>query len=114
MFIMKKELFHCYAEWLFSILYEVEKHLRLSPYHYAQRVFGFMGEILLPLFCYHNHLRIYQRRILGIGCGYNPNKLKRTVCGFFDRARFKMNTCRITELYSERYPEILCSEGIVI
>lgn len=69
MFIMKKELFHCYAEWLFSILYEVEKHLRLSPYHYAQRVFGFMGEILLPLFCYHNHLRIYQRRILGIGCG---------------------------------------------
>ena len=114
MFIMKKELFHCYAEWLFSILYEVEKHLRLSPYHYAQRVFGFMGEILLPLFCYHNHLRIYQRRILGIGCGYNPNKLKRTVCAFFDRARFKMNTCRITELYSERYPEILCSEGIVI
>lgn len=46
MFIMKKELFHCYAEWLFSILYEVEKHLRLSPYHYAQRVLDLWGNII--------------------------------------------------------------------
>ena len=49
MFIMKKELFHCYAEWLFSILYEVEKHLRLSPYHYAQRVFWIYGGNIIAL-----------------------------------------------------------------
>ena len=51
---------------LFSILFEVEKHLKLSPYNYYQRVFGFMGELLLPLFCYHNKLRIARRRILFI------------------------------------------------
>ena len=113
MFIMKKELFHCYAEWLFSILYEVEKHLRLSPYHYAQRVFDYGVKYYCPCSAI---ITISDLSAADIGdrCGYNPNKLKRTVCGFFDRARFKMNTCRITELYSERYPEILCSEGIVI
>ena len=66
MFVMKRDIFEHYCEFLFSILFEVEKHLKLSPYNYYHRVCGFMGELLLPLFCYHNKLRIARRRILFI------------------------------------------------
>ncbi len=57
MFIMKREVFERYCEFLFKILFEVEKHIKLSPYAYYRRVYGFMGEMLLPLFCYHNKLK---------------------------------------------------------
>ena len=57
MFLMKKEYFDRYCEFLFNILFEVEKYVKLSPYAYYRRVFGFMGEMLLPLFCYHNKLK---------------------------------------------------------
>lgn len=81
MFIMKRNCFIVMPNGCFHIVRggETPSFVSLSL---RAACFGFMGEILLPLFCYHNHLRIYQRRILGIGCGYNPNKLKRTVCGF--------------------------------
>lgn len=58
MFFCNKTIFDKYCKWLFSILFEVEKYTRISPYCYQKRVFGFMGEILLPLFCFHNNLKI--------------------------------------------------------
>ena len=66
MFLMKKEYFDRYCEFLFNILFEVEKYVKLSPYAYYRRVFGFMGEMLLPLFCYHNKLKTQRRYIVYI------------------------------------------------
>ena len=49
MFIMKKELFHCYAEWLFFHIVRGGETPRLSPYHYAQRVFWIYGGNIIAL-----------------------------------------------------------------
>lgn len=56
MFVCKKALFDKYAEWLFDILFECEKHMRLSPYTRAKRNLAYMGEYLLTVYIMHNHL----------------------------------------------------------
>lgn len=50
MFIMRYDLFTEYMTWLFDILFEVEKRVKINPYPYQSRVFAFMGERLLNLF----------------------------------------------------------------
>jgi len=51
MFIMKKELFHDYCDWLFSILFELEDQLDISSYNaYNKRIFGFISERLLDVY----------------------------------------------------------------
>lgn len=64
MMFCRKELFDKYAEWLFTILSEVEKNVRVSDYSYQSRIYGFMGEILTPLFFLHNCKRIKYQPIL--------------------------------------------------
>lgn len=50
MFICKKEIFDKYMEWLFDILFEVEKRIKISDDFYQKRVFGFMSERMLHLY----------------------------------------------------------------
>lgn len=48
MFIMKRDKFNAYCEWLFDILFELEKRLDISTYNANDsRVFGFVSERLL-------------------------------------------------------------------
>lgn len=57
MFIMKKELADQYCEWLFSILFELEKRLDISDYSQNdQRVFGFVSERLLDVWLETNKI----------------------------------------------------------
>ena len=50
MFIMKEDIFDEYCEWLFDILFELEKRLDISGYNkYDSRVFGFVSERLLDV-----------------------------------------------------------------
>ena len=58
MFICKRELFNQYAKWIFDILFECEKYIRLSEYSRARRVFGYIAELLMPVFFLHNNKRI--------------------------------------------------------
>lgn len=58
MFICKKELHSRYAEWMFPILFECEKYIKPSPYSNANRVIGYIAEMITQLFFIHNHLKI--------------------------------------------------------
>ena len=52
MFIMKKELFQQYSEWLFTILEEHEKRRDYKNYSVAgYRVSGYLGERLFGIYC---------------------------------------------------------------
>lgn len=64
MMFCKKELFDKYAEWMFTILAEVEKYGKRCDYSYQKRIYGFMGEILTPLFFLHNCKKIKYKPIL--------------------------------------------------
>ena len=50
MFVMKRPFFDSYCEWLFDVLFELERRLDVSSYSpYDARVFGFVGERLLDV-----------------------------------------------------------------
>jgi hypothetical protein len=59
MFIMSKENFNKYCEWLFNILFELEKKIDISNYdEYQKRVFGFLSERLFNVWLLNNPQRI--------------------------------------------------------
>lgn len=56
MFIMKREYVDQYCEWLFDVLFELEKRLDISEYSQNDaRVFGFVSERLLDVWLNTNH-----------------------------------------------------------
>ena len=58
MFIMKKTLVDQYCEWLFDILFELEKRLDISDYSANdKRVFGFVAERLLDVWIETNKVK---------------------------------------------------------
>ncbi len=61
MMIGKKDLVDAYAEWLFSVLFEVEKRLDISSYDtYNQRVYGLLSERLLTVWVKQNGWKAFE------------------------------------------------------
>lgn len=56
--------FQAYAQWLFDILFEVEKRINVESYDlYHQRVFGFLSEQMIKIWIEKNNLRVYEGTI---------------------------------------------------
>mgnify|MGYP004624804137 CR=1 FL=1 len=57
MFVMKKKFANQYCEWLFKILYELEKQIDITQYDSFQaRLFGRVSELLLDVWIEHNKI----------------------------------------------------------
>lgn len=64
MFISKKEILDGYCEWLFDILFQLEKFVDLNKYDdYNKRMFGFLAERLINIWVHHNHLKVKEMPI---------------------------------------------------
>ena len=59
MFVMHREQFDKYCEWLFKILFTMEKKLDMTEYTVQEkRVYGYLGEILLNVWVEKNNLTV--------------------------------------------------------
>ncbi len=58
MFITTKKHFNNYSHWLFSILFEVEKRVKLSGYEDQARLFGYLSERLINVYVQKNDLKV--------------------------------------------------------
>lgn len=59
MFIGRKQLLDNYFEWLFSLLFSLEKEIDLSIYdNYNRRMYGFLAERLINVWVHHNKLKV--------------------------------------------------------
>ncbi len=68
MLIAISEVYDAYSEWLFNILFELERRTDITSYNdYQKRIFGFMSERLLNVYFRHNSFKIFQ-------CGVVPTE----------------------------------------
>ena len=58
MFITHWKYFDAYSEWLFDILFEVERRVPPIDDPIQSRIYGYMSERLIIVFCEHHHLNI--------------------------------------------------------
>jgi Domain of unknown function (DUF4422) len=58
MMVSSWPVWEAYREWLFSILFEVERRIIIPEDPYQARVFSFLSERLLHLYVHHNRLSI--------------------------------------------------------
>lgn len=64
MFVMKTELFSAYCEWIFDILFKLEKQIDISNYdNYQKRVFGFLSERLFNVWLIKNNINIIEMEV---------------------------------------------------
>ena len=65
MFIAKKEIINPLLEWMFDILFKLEKEIDLNCYQGAEkRVFGYISELLFDVYCTKNNLKIKNQKYL--------------------------------------------------
>jgi len=65
MFIMKKEFLDQYCEWLFAILFELEKRIDYQKYDaFHARFFGRISELLLDVYIRQNNLSYKEIRVM--------------------------------------------------
>ena len=57
MFITKWKHFDAYSEWLFDILFEVERRVPPIDDPIQSRIYGYMSERLINVFCEYHHLK---------------------------------------------------------
>jgi len=78
MLIMKRPLLDRYCEWLFDILFELEKRLDTSSYSpNDRRVFGFVGERLLDVWIRANDIPYVELPVLHTEPQHWPTKIIR-------------------------------------
>ena len=76
MIVAKKKLFDKYCEWMFSILFEMEKYIDPEKYNnYNKRCFGLISERLETVWIRHNRLNVYE---MGLGCTEEKNETRET------------------------------------
>lgn len=82
--VMPKGLFDEYAQWLFSIFFQVQKRIDVESYDdYHKRVFGFISEILLLVWVTQKNLRPYECKV-GMLCEkIETMEMKRQLAVFF-------------------------------
>ncbi len=67
MLICKKELFDSYCQWLFDILFEVERRVDIRKYDaYNQRIFGFLSERLFNVWLEYKQLNVKKCEVYNI------------------------------------------------
>ena len=85
MFVMKKELYHAYCEWLFPILSQVETRIDTSEMTpYEARFMGRISELLLDVWLEYNQLKYKELPWVQLGKENWPKKIR-----YFLAAKFK-------------------------
>lgn len=63
-FVMRRDLYDAYCQWMFSVLFELEKRLDISTYDVFQaRVFGFVSELLLDVWLEKNKISYKEQNV---------------------------------------------------
>ncbi len=85
MLVTSKTLFDEYAQWLFTIFFEVQKRIDLDTDEddYHKRVFGFISEFLLLVWVCVKGLKVLECKVGMVGEKAETRETKERLAGFF-------------------------------
>lgn len=64
MMIVSKSIFNQYCEWVFRVLFEMEKRVDIKDYDFQQgRIFGYISERLLRIWLMKQSFSIYEQKV---------------------------------------------------
>lgn len=95
MFVTKRVLFEEYSEWLFNILFEVQKRVKISPYPSQARVFGYMSERLLNVWVKHQNLKVKYEPVIKVCDDGNRPVLRQRLSDLKNDLIFKISDLSI-------------------
>lgn len=91
MMVSSKIIFDNYCDWLFDILFKLEKITDLTGYsRQEQRLYGFLSEFLLNVWVKHNKLKIKYCGMYYIDNNYFKNCLKKIKLSIFNLFRLNI------------------------
>ncbi len=106
-FITSKENYNRYCEWLFDILFEVQKRTDFTGYNgYQKRLFGFLSEFLQTVWIRYNNLSVCECMVGMVGEKYETRKLKEQLAAFFEKRDYTSAENYFLECYKKR-PDVL-------
>lgn len=113
MMVCKKELYDKMMNFVFDVLFDCERYVKVSSYTTSHRIFGYYAEYLVPIYCFAHNLKIKEMELVEmLGNDYSKVILKRvSMC---DRIVSKIK-CAIR--YSKRacyyYPAVYLYTGMM-
>ena len=103
MFIMKKEIFFEMCEFLFNILFEIEKQVDFSKYSVnGMRTLGYLSEILISMFIWKVE-EYKQYKVKKLGTIFISNPIGKKPYEFLQK---------LFSIYNENKHKIICIAGI--
>lgn len=106
-FITSKTSYDRYCEWLFDILFEVEKRTDFTGYNgYQKRLFGFLAEFLQTVWIQYHNLHVKECMVGMVGEKYETRLLKKQLTEFFEKRDYMGAERHFMECYQKR-PDIL-------
>lgn len=99
MLICKKELYNQYAEWVFPILMECAKYIKPSPYSNANRVIGYIAEMIMQLYFANNKLKI--KSVPYVAIDENGKEILKKL-SLADRLKLKVQELLLNTLYKRK------------
>ena len=80
MFVMNKEIYDKYCQWLFPLLFKIEEKLKnVKRDNYQNRYIGFMSERLFTLYIQYNKLNVFESEVLFMECKVKFINIKNTL-----------------------------------
>ena len=103
MFITHWKHFEAYSEWLFDILFEVERRVPPIEDPIQSRIYGYMSERLINVFCEFKHLKIFNIPLImpidnyneKLNCNNLHNTFRRLKNDFYFNFKKNFRTTRI-------------------
>ncbi|MGN0141619.1 MAG: DUF4422 domain-containing protein [Roseburia sp.] len=108
MLVTSKKLFDFYAQWLFTIFFEVARRIELETGEdaYHKRVFGFISEFLLLVWVKVNRLKVLECKVGMLGEKAETREMKECLAGYFSRKDIVGARDYFMTRYQER-PDVL-------
>lgn len=106
-FITSMDIYDRYCQWLFDILFAVQKQTDFTGYNdYQKRLFGFLSEFLQTVWIRYNRLSACECMVGMIGEKYETRIIKEQLASYFEKRDYSGAKKCFLEHYQKR-PDIL-------